>query len=920
MGIASLCLATTSCENELSNDLDLGRVVTIGATMEGDNATRSTASDGGAFAWANGDAISVYNGSKFTTFTLSDGAGTENAKFTSGLLIGEPTFSEYAIYPSSGEHEYDGTDLTVNLPSEYGDSETEYSPNTNALMVAVFSDINKGLTFRHAAGVVRFTVKNVPAGTNKIVLSTKAKITGDFPVSFADGYPSIQTAKSETEESVSIVFSALTAVKETMDFFIPLPQGQYTFTLAVHNESGRKDEITASVLQTISRCTLLKMPAVSFASAGGNIEGGTVTAETSDAAQEVLDDLTGEDPKLNITAGAGVDELTLPESYTEGGTTESQLVVNYNEAPQSITLSESEATASGEASESKGDVKISAPEGTIQDVNIATPSLTATIEAKEGKTLTINELTAITATNTLIIGEGVTINKLNIKGGNVVVKGKVETWKNVSENSATGYIAVAEGGLVPEEFPTGYVAAAELNGSAYGTIEDALKNAVAGDVINLAKGEYTLSGNLALKGGAKGSITLAGKGEKTIVTGSSNANGLDIIMQNLKWTSPNTGYDTAFTHAGSVRFVNCHIIGQYYAQSLATHTFTSCTIDPQTGYLYTYGANCTFENCTFNSSEGKALQVYGEGYDVTSTVTITNCTFTAAKIANTWDGKPVTAIDINSINGNKFIVNITNSTATGYGTGIFSKNDFWNIKGGAENITITIDGEYHVASTTMLENALAKGASTINLTEGTYDIPANAQGKTLTLTGIGNHDAIVLNGNSGNLNSSTITFNNLTIKGTSTSHTGFTHIASATYNGCHLTQTHTLYGPSHFNNCVFTVDNKDLYNVWTYGTSPVFTGCQFNCAGKSILIYNEGAMTCDVTFDTCTFNASQTVDGKAAIQMHTEAGINGKLTINKTTANRFDSSINDGLWNEVNNSTKEVTDFFDIYVDGTQVH
>ena len=88
----------------------------------------------------------------------------------------------------------------------------------------------------------------------------------------------------------------------------------------------------------------------------------------------------------------------------------------------------------------------------------------------------------------------------------------------------------------------------------------------------------------------------------------------------------------------------------------------------------------------------------------------------------------------------------------------------------------------------------------------------------------------------------------------------------------------------------------------------------FNTVGKAIVMYNEGAPVLDMTVNICTFLSSQTTD-KAAIQMHTEWGISGKLTINNSTATGF-AAINNGLYNELNNNTKTPTHKFNITVDG----
>ena len=228
----------------------------------------------------------------------------------------------------------------------------------------------------------------------------------------------------------------------------------------------------------------------------------------------------------------------------------------------------------------------------------------------------------------------------------------------------------------------------------------ALDRAEAGDVIALADGEYDLPS--ALFGQASsGTFTIAGNGVDTEVNGAVNANanapgvyanGKHLVFKDLTYITPNNGYNGGFGHAASVTFINCTIIGQFYAHSEAPHYFYDCTIDPLTGYLYTYGSDCVFEGCTFAASEGKALQVYEDGTTGENTVTIKDCHFVAAKQAATWDGKPVTGIDINS-NGAIFNVYVENCTTTGFPTGLNSGSDLYNIKdGGLTRVNLWIDG------------------------------------------------------------------------------------------------------------------------------------------------------------------------------------------------------------------------------------
>ena len=123
-----------------------------------------------------------------------------------------------------------------------------------------------------------------------------------------------------------------------------------------------------------------------------------------------------------------------------------------------------------------------------------------------------------------------------------------------------------------------------------------------------------------------------------------------------------------------------------------------------------------------------------------------------------------------------------------------------------------------------------------------------------------------------------------------------------------------------FKECTFTASG---YAIKYYGgpeaSKLIVEKCQFNTCGKGILMFNEAAYTYAAEVVNCTFTASATILGKAAVQMHTERGIKGNLSIVGSTATGFDSSINGGLWNEVNHDTKKHTTNFNVNVDGTAV-
>lgn len=151
-----------------------------------------------------------------------------------------------------------------------------------------------------------------------------------------------------------------------------------------------------------------------------------------------------------------------------------------------------------------------------------------------------------------------------------------------------------------------------------------------------------------------------------------------------------------------------------------------------------------------------------------------------------------------------------------------------------------------------------------------------------------------------------VSFNNVTFDyKTNNNYIGLQHADTLTYNGCTINGMVFLYATNEtFNDCTFNQTSKEAYNVWTYGAKNVaFNRCVFKSAGKSVLVYNEGAnLKTDLTVSETKFVASEKVDGKAAIEIDTSLMAGGTtITIDdKTTATNFAAGSNSGntLWND----------------------
>ena len=161
-----------------------------------------------------------------------------------------------------------------------------------------------------------------------------------------------------------------------------------------------------------------------------------------------------------------------------------------------------------------------------------------------------------------------------------------------------------------------------------------------------------------------------------------------------------------------------------------------------------------------------------------------------------------------------------------------------------------------------------------------------------------------------------VKFENVTVESPNENYTGIQHATSVRYVGCIITgQPFSYAADAYYDNCIFKQTSADAYNIWTYGSTRItFNKCEFQCAGKSVLIYNEGSVSSQTaTFNDCTFKASASVTGKAAIEIDSSlpagTGTQFNVIINNCTATGFDngSVSHNSLWNEKKGTKAQVT-------------
>lgn len=236
----------------------------------------------------------------------------------------------------------------------------------------------------------------------------------------------------------------------------------------------------------------------------------------------------------------------------------------------------------------------------------------------------------------------------------------------------------------------------------------------------------------------------------------------------------------------------------------------------------------------------------------------------------------------------------------------------------AENNNVASIGDNGYSTLDEAFGAAQAGDEVKILKAGTYEL--NTSGKDITITGT--VEGVVFdNIGAKNMGGANVTFNNVTFDYyPNTNYTGLQHAGNMIYNNVTFNGQVFLYGNSEtFNNCTFNQNSSESYNVWTYGAKTVkLSNCTMNSAGKSVLVYNEGANTTALTVEKTTFNASSAVEGKAAIEIDTSLMKSGTtVTVDgATTVTGFGvgSVSGSSLWNDKKNQTN-----LTVTVNGTQV-
>lgn len=447
------------------------------------------------------------------------------------------------------------------------------------------------------------------------------------------------------------------------------------------------------------------------------------------------------------------------------------------------------------------------------------------------------------------------------------------------------------------------------------------KNYVAPTITHVA-GNFTLNGNNKTISNLGNRLIAATGSAKEVKIENLTLDKANISVPNTNEKNESQGVAAFIGYAGTsetITLTNCHL----------TNSKIECAENKWVGGLVGYAAgyngsdgpvfetltikDCSVTNNTFTGGDTSIGSVIGHGIgDAATLVLIDNVTVTSNTISGTTANKVGSVLGTvgsevspKAWNGKANGVHLDNYTAkdnTVNGTKVSGLDKLY----GRNFCNLWVDGALLkiVASPTEFESSFEKieNGSMIALASGTYKI---AKQKALNnVTFVGNGETVIDLGSSDNCpTSSNAAYNNVTFKNIkfitwNKDYKGFQHSDNLIFDGCTFTGKHFSYGTETYKNCKF-IQNVVDYNIWTYSGTVSFEDCEFDCLGKSVLVYKEGGTKAiSVRFNNCKFKASSSVEGKAAIEI--DSSLNPyQVYINNCSADGFAKGSKSGnsLWN-----------------------
>ena len=368
------------------------------------------------FFWTKGDAIAVMAkmGNTLSMYVTNDETGSPTATFT-----GYVKATGYAVYPYMEAHAIRGDKLEYIFPAiyEYTSVDTDFfnGMSVSVPMLAKLSEGDNSAKFKHLGGLIAFKFSNLPAGNNqKVIITSDQQIAGLTRTDLTADVPEIRPIQNPGTDDREVVITFSLSEAQAGVFYLPVPVGVYEIGISLIDSDGKETFKTGWKGLNVTRAKILYTNLNPDNIEGGG-EGGSGSVEGGEG------DITFENGNATVDTvtpdADGNATFSLPKAEGDAGQPHTLTFSNIADGVKTIEIQEQDNVA-GNPIENLN-IAIPGAAGGI-DLKIDLPNTTVTLVPENGA-LILGNVEASTAENTLKIGSGVSINKLIIKKGNVVV-------------------------------------------------------------------------------------------------------------------------------------------------------------------------------------------------------------------------------------------------------------------------------------------------------------------------------------------------------------------------------------------------------------------------------------------------------------------------------------------------------------------
>ena len=202
--------------------------------------------------WEPGDKIKVFKGDASGVFTTTIETPSANAEFKGSFSSpGSEDGTVFAVYPASAVQSFDGTNFTINIPSEQRPPKGSFDRNA---LVSIAQSNSKNLNFRLAIGGIKFSVSR-PDIDKVVIVTFMRNSNGLFKVSLNNNNLPTNEETDETSNFTIITPSEGECFVPGEYYYAALSPGFYRYQIYVYS-TGKLIGVYNYVSKSINRASV----------------------------------------------------------------------------------------------------------------------------------------------------------------------------------------------------------------------------------------------------------------------------------------------------------------------------------------------------------------------------------------------------------------------------------------------------------------------------------------------------------------------------------------------------------------------------------------------------------------------------------------------------------------------------------------